>query len=73
MSDISGISGTGADLDTQRRTIADNFDTFLSLLTAQLRNQDPLSPVDSNQFTAQLTQMAELPFLGVGIIKELWV
>lgn len=35
-----------------------NFETFLSLLTAQLKNQDPLSPVDSNQFTAQLTQMA---------------
>lgn len=39
-------------------TLASNFETFLSLLTAQLRNQDPLSPVDSNQFTAQLTQMA---------------
>ena len=38
--------------------MASNFETFLSLLTAQLRNQDPLSPVDSNQFTAQLTQMA---------------
>ncbi|MFW2342580.1 flagellar hook assembly protein FlgD [Brevundimonas sp.] len=35
-----------------------NFETFLSLLTAQLRNQDPLSPVDSNEFTGQLTQMA---------------
>lgn len=35
-----------------------NFETFLSLLTAQLKNQDPLSPVDSNEFTAQLTQMA---------------
>ena len=38
--------------------LASNFETFLSLLTSQLRNQDPLSPVDSNQFTAQLTQMA---------------
>jgi flagellar basal-body rod modification protein FlgD len=38
--------------------MASNFETFLSLLTAQLKNQDPLSPVDSNQFTAQLTQMA---------------
>ena len=39
-------------------TLFSNFETFLSLLTAQLKNQDPLSPVDSNQFTAQLTQMA---------------
>jgi flagellar basal-body rod modification protein FlgD len=38
--------------------LASNFETFLALLTSQLRNQDPLSPVDSNQFTAQLTQMA---------------
>lgn len=38
--------------------LSQNFETFLALLTAQLKNQDPLSPVDSNQFTAQLTQMA---------------
>ncbi len=38
--------------------LASNFETFLTLLTAQLRNQDPLSPLDSNEFTAQLTQMA---------------
>ncbi len=38
--------------------LASNFQTFLSLLTTQLRNQDPLSPMDSNAFTAQLTQMA---------------
>ncbi|MFN3932853.1 MAG: flagellar hook assembly protein FlgD [Brevundimonas sp.] len=38
--------------------LASNFETFLTLLTTQLKNQDPLSPVDSNEFTAQLTQMA---------------
>ncbi|MBD3818384.1 MAG: flagellar hook capping protein [Brevundimonas diminuta] len=38
--------------------LASNFQTFLSLLSTQLKNQDPLSPVDSNEFTAQLTQMA---------------
>jgi flagellar basal-body rod modification protein FlgD len=35
---------------------ADNFDTFLILLTQQLQNQDPLSPLDTDQFTAQLAQ-----------------
>jgi len=39
-------------------SLFNNFETFLTLLTAQLRNQDPLSPVDSNEFTGQLTQMA---------------
>ena len=37
--------------------LAENFNTFLSLLTTQLKNQDPLSPLDSNQFTQQLVQM----------------
>ena len=40
-----------------RARLADNFSTFLSLLTTQLKNQDPLSPLDSNQFTQQLVQM----------------
>ena len=35
-----------------------DFDTFLSLLTAQLRNQDPLEPVDSTAFVAQLAQFS---------------
>jgi len=38
--------------------LASNFETFLMLLTTQMKNQDPLSPLDSNEFTAQLTQMA---------------
>jgi flagellar basal-body rod modification protein FlgD len=33
-----------------------NFDSFLQLLTAQLKNQDPLSPMDATQFTTQLVQ-----------------
>ena len=40
------------------KALASNFETFLTLLTTQMKNQDPLSPMDSNQFTAQLTQMA---------------
>lgn len=37
--------------------LAESFDTFINLLTTQLKNQDPLSPLDSNQFTQQLVQM----------------
>jgi flagellar basal-body rod modification protein FlgD len=40
-----------------RARLAENFDTFLSLLTTQLKNQDPLSPMDANQFTQQIVQM----------------
>jgi flagellar hook assembly protein FlgD len=38
-------------------TLAQNYETFLHLLTTQLKNQDPLSPLDTNQFTQQLTAM----------------
>src|ERR1044072_3259285 len=38
--------------------LAGNFDTFLTILTAQLKNQNPLDPLDSNQFTQQLVQFA---------------
>jgi flagellar basal-body rod modification protein FlgD len=41
-----------------RSTIANNFDTFLLLLTTQLKNQNPLDPLDTNQFTQQLVQFA---------------
>ena len=44
-------SSTGA-------TLAGNFQTFLTLLTTQLQNQNPLDPLDTNQFTQQLVQFA---------------
>ena len=54
---VNGVSGTGSSgTATSRATIADNFDTFLSILTTQLKNQNPLDPMDTNQFTAQLVQ-----------------
>ena len=57
---VDAVTTTAADahINSGKTMMASNFETFLSLLTAQLKNQDPLSPVDSNQFTAQLTQMA---------------
>lgn len=38
--------------------IAGNFNEFLQLLTTQLQNQDPLDPLDTNQFTQQLVEFA---------------
>jgi flagellar basal-body rod modification protein FlgD len=38
--------------------IAGNFQSFLQLLTTQLQNQNPLSPLDTNQFTQQLVEFA---------------
>jgi flagellar basal-body rod modification protein FlgD len=48
----------GASSVTAQATLSDNFDTFLKILTAQIQNQDPLEPMDSNQFTEQLVQFS---------------
>ena len=45
---------------TAAKQLSSNFDTFLSLLTTQLKNQDPTSPMDSNQFTQQLVQFSQV-------------
>lgn len=58
MVDAVTATQAGSRLNAGSQMLASNFETFLLLLTAQLKNQDPLSPLDSNQFTAQLTQMA---------------
>ncbi|MDP1881475.1 MAG: flagellar hook capping FlgD N-terminal domain-containing protein [Bradyrhizobium sp.] len=57
--------GTNSDKTTKTTTgstsstgLADNFQTFLTLLTTQLQNQNPLDPLDTNQFTQQLVQFA---------------
>ncbi|HEY2247528.1 MAG TPA: flagellar hook capping FlgD N-terminal domain-containing protein [Bradyrhizobium sp.] len=51
----SSSSGTNG-LASQQ--IAGNFQTFLQLLTTQLQNQNPLDPLDTNQFTQQLVEFA---------------
>jgi flagellar basal-body rod modification protein FlgD len=70
MADISSIVSTGTGSNKAATattgnsgvsaTIAQNFDTFLTLLTTQLKNQNPLDPLDTNQFTQQLVQFASV-------------
>jgi flagellar basal-body rod modification protein FlgD len=43
-----------------RNQIASNFQDFLKLLTTQLQHQDPTAPLDTNQFTQQLVQFAQV-------------
>jgi len=54
MTTIDGNNTLNANQNTASQQLAGNFDTFLQLLTTQLQNQDPLSPMDSTQFTQQL-------------------
>jgi flagellar basal-body rod modification protein FlgD len=68
---ISTVSGTSiptgssstmsaSDQTNINNQIAGNFTTFLTLLTTQLQNQNPLDPLDTNQFTQQLVQFASV-------------
>ena len=52
----SSSTSTGSSMPT----LAGNFDTFLQLLTTQLQHQDPLDPLDTNQFTQQLVEFASV-------------
>ena len=47
-------------VEADRNKLAKDLDSFLQLLTSQLKNQDPLSPMDSTEFTNQLVQFAQV-------------
>jgi len=44
--------------DVARTSLSSDIESFLQLLTTQLKYQDPLSPMDSTEFTSQLAQFA---------------
>jgi len=56
----SSTSSSTTSSATSKATLAGNFQTFLQLLTTQLQNQNPLDPLDTNQFTQQLVQFASV-------------
>jgi len=56
LTSAASSSSTGKTADSA--TLASNFTQFLTLLTTQLKNQNPLDPMDTNQFTQQLVQYA---------------
>ncbi len=60
MTTVSGItsSTTSATATASKNTLGQ--DEFLTLLVAQLQNQDPLNPADATEFTSQLAQYSQL-------------
>lgn len=58
----TGATTTSASSSTAINTagIGEEFNNFLQLLTAQIKNQDPLSPLDSTQFVEQLATFSSL-------------
>ncbi len=65
MSLLGGISSStslaeGTQSADSKAKLEEDLNRFLSLLIAQLKNQDPLDPMDSNEFTQQLVQFASV-------------
>ena len=59
---INGVAfkQSGGSSLTGGGSLEETFDTFLLLLTTQLQNQDPLDPLDTNQFTEQLVNFTSV-------------
>jgi len=53
-------TATTTPTSTAATRLSNNFDTFLQLLTTQLRNQDPTQPMNANEFTQQLVQYSQV-------------
>ena len=57
---ISGSTGFDQSGTVQNNPGTTGMDQFLTLLVAQLEHQDPLNPMDSSDFTAQLAQFSSV-------------
>jgi flagellar basal-body rod modification protein FlgD len=53
-------STTSTTTTAQERDATIGYDAFLQLLIAQLKNQDPLKPIDSTEYVSQLTSLSNL-------------
>ena len=54
----SGTLPTTSSATRRSIDLSSDFETFLSMLTAQARYQDPLEPIDSTEYAAQLAQFS---------------
>lgn len=60
VSAVSNTNVTNASSQSSMTSLNQDFDQFLNLLTTQLKNQDPLSPMDSTEFTNQLVSFSQV-------------
>jgi flagellar basal-body rod modification protein FlgD len=54
---FAAINGTSGKKTTATSAASDQQDRFLTLLMTQIKNQDPLNPLDNSQVTTQLAQL----------------
>jgi len=59
-STASSTAAAAASSTSNKASVSSTLNTFLSLLTTQLKNQDPLKATDPNQFTQELIQINTL-------------
>ena len=53
-------SATASSASNPLASLTNNFNSFLHLLLTQMQNQDPSSPMDTNQFTSELVQFSQV-------------
>lgn len=61
---VSSVSGTGqavtAEAGASQTALSNNYELFLRILTTQIKEQDPLDPVDASEYTSQLVQYSSV-------------
>jgi flagellar basal-body rod modification protein FlgD len=57
---VAPAGSTATNPPDAMKQLSGNFSTFLTLLTTQLKNQDPTAPMDSNAFTQQLVMYSQV-------------
>lgn len=63
MDAVSGnnlVNQTGSNSGSSLSALSEDYERFLTLLTAQIQYQDPLEPMDSTQFVTQLAQLSQV-------------
>lgn len=57
-SSVSSLFGAGATTASAKSGVEDTENRFLALLVAQMKNQDPLNPLDNAEVTSQMAQLS---------------
>ena len=56
----ASIDAAGQSSSAPERTDLNSRDDFLNMLVVQLQNQDPLNPMESQEFAVQLAQFSQV-------------
>ncbi|MBM3532934.1 MAG: hypothetical protein FJX60_07860 [Alphaproteobacteria bacterium] len=57
---VNPVAGSSAATSKPTSALGKNFNSFVNILAAQIRNQNPLAPMDTHQFTNQLVQFSQV-------------